>query len=378
VKSPLVATPARCAVLTLVALLAGCSTVEGLFSSDSVDYRSPAVKPKPLEVPPDLTQLARDPRYAAPGGVVSASAAQQTPQLLPAGSAAPATSATVSPMPNGKLRVEKQGHLRWLVSPSTPEVLYPEIKAFWEERGFRLTTDNPRAGVMETDWVENRAKLPNDIIRSTLGRLVDRLYDSGERDRFRTRLERGPQGTEIYVTHRGLEEIYLDQFKDSTGWKPRDNDPQLEAELLTQLLAKLGGGDAASAREAVASAPELPTRARALPSGAELEVDDSFDRAWRRVGLALDRNGFTVEDRDRNAGLYFVRWVDPKTAGTDEPNFFARLFGAKGPNREPVRYRVFVKGSGEKSTVAIQSAAGAPETGEAAKAIVARLVNELR
>lgn len=374
-KSSLVATPVRCAALALLALLTGCSAVQGLLSSDTVDYRSPTVKPKSLEVPPDLTQLARDPRYAAPGGVVSASATQQTPQLQPAGSAA---LASVAPAERGSLRVQKQGHLRWLVASATPELLYPEIKAFWEERGFRLTTDDPRAGVMETDWVENRAKLPNDIIRSTLGRLVDRLYDSGERDRFRTRLERGPQGTEIYITHRGLEEIYLDQFKESTGWRPRDNDPQLEALMLTQLLVKLGGGSEASASEAVASAAELPARARALPSGAELEVDDAFDRAWRRVGLSLDRNGFTVEDRDRSAGIYFVRWVDPKTAGSEDPNFFARLFGAKGPNREPVRYRVLVKGAGEKCTVSIQSAAGAPETGEAAKAIVARLVKELR
>lgn len=374
-KSPLSATPIRCATLTLVALLAGCSTVENLLSGDTVDYRSQTLKSKPLEVPPDLAQLARDPRYATPGGVISASATQQAPQLLAAGSATPAS---VAPAASGKIRVEKQGHLRWLVAPGAPEALYPEVKAFWEERGFRLTTDNPKAGVMETDWVENRAKLPNDLIRSTLGRFIDRLYDSGERDRFRTRLERGPEGTEIYITHRGLEEIYTTPLKDSTGWRPRDNDPQLEAEFLTQLLAKLGGGDQASAREAVAAAPEMPARARALAASSALEVDDSFDRAWRRVGLALDRSGFTVEDRDRSAGIYFVRWVDPKTAGSDEPNFFARLFGAKDSNREPVRYRVVVKGAGDKSTIAIQNAAGAAETGEAAKAIVTRLVAELR
>lgn len=376
-KSTLAATPARCAVLALLALLAGCSTVEGLLSGDTVDYRSQAVKPKPLDVPPDLTQLANDPRYASPGGVVSASAAQQAPQALPAGAAARVSA--VAPTAAGKVRVQKQGHLRWLVAQATPEVLYPEIKAFWEERGFRLTTDKPQAGVMETDWVENRAKLPNDLIRSTLGRLIDRVYDSGERDRFRTRLERGVEGTEIYITHRGLEEVYTTPLKDSTGWTPRDNDPQLEAELLTQLLVKLGAADdQEQAREAVAAAPEMPTRARALASASALEVDDPFDRAWRRVGLALDRNGFTVEDRDRSAGIYFVRYVDPKTAGIDEPNFFARLFGAKGPNREPVRYRVVVKSAGEKSTVSIQNAAGAEEAGEAAQAIVARLVNELR
>ncbi|HNT37592.1 MAG TPA: outer membrane protein assembly factor BamC [Rubrivivax sp.] len=374
-KSPLAAPPARCAGLALVALLAGCSAIDGLLSSNTVDYRAQAVKPKPLEVPPDLTQLAGDPRYASPGGVISASAAQQAPQLLPAGSPA---AASVAPAVLGTVRVEKQGHLRWLVAQATPEVLYPEIKTFWEERGFRLTTDNPQAGVMETDWVENRAKLPNDLIRSTLGRLIDRLYDSGERDRFRTRLERGAEGTEIYITHRGLEEVYTTTLKDSTGWTPRDNDPQLEAELLTQLLSALGAREPAAARAEVAAAPEVPARARALATPATLEVDDPFDRGWRRVGLALDRSGFTVEDRDRSAGIYYVRYVDPKTAGVDEPNFFARLFGAKGPNRDPVRYRVLVKSAGEKSVVSIQDAAGAAETSETAKTIVARLISELR
>lgn len=374
VKSPLAATPARCAVLALAASLAGCSSVEGFLSGDRIDYRSQAVKTRPLEIPPDLTQLARDPRYAPQGGVISASATPQAPQLL--SGSAPMT--TVAPAAAGKVRVEKQGPLRWLVAEAAPEVLYPEIKAFWEERGFRLTTDNPQAGVMETDWVENRAKLPNDLIRSTLGRLVDRLYDTGERDRFRTRLERGAAGTEIYISHRGLEEVYTSELKDSTGWRPRDNDPQLEAELLTQLLMKLGARDEAAARTAVAAAPEAPARARTLAEPATLEVDEPFDRAWRRVGLALDRGGFTVEDRDRSAGLYYVRYVDPKTAAVDEPNFFARLFGAKGPNRDPVRYRVALKGGGDKTTVAVQTSAGAPETGEAGKTIASRLVRELR
>ncbi|MCZ2290530.1 MAG: outer membrane protein assembly factor BamC [Burkholderiales bacterium] len=374
-KPPFAATRAHCAVIALAVLLAGCSSIEEFLAGDRVDYQSTTVRPKPLEIPPDLTQLQRDPRYAPQGGVISASSTAQTPQLL-AGSS---TMASVAPATVGDIRVEKQGHLRWLVAQASPEVLYPQIKDFWEERGFRLTTDKPQAGVMETDWVENRAKLPNDLIRSTLGRLVDRLYDSGERDRFRTRLERGVNGTEIYITHRGLEEVYVTELKDSTAWRPRDNDPQLEAELLAQLMAKLGAQDRETARAAVAAAPEMPARARALAEPSTLEVDDPFDRAWRRVGLALDRSGFTVEDRDRNAGTYYVRYVDPKTAVVDEPNFFARLFGAKGPNKDPVRYRVVVKAGGsEKSTVTVQTAAGAAENSEAGKTIVARLVSELR
>ena len=368
-----VATPARCAALALLAGLAGCSSIDSFLSGDKVDYRNSAAKTRPLEIPPDLTQLARDPRYAPQGGVISAAATPQTPTLQPGSG----TLSSVAPSVVGKVRVEKQGSQRWLVAEAPPEVVYAEVRAFWQERGFVLTTDNAQAGVMETDWVENRAKLPNDLIRSTLGRLVDRLYDSGERDRFRTRIERGATGTEIYLTHRGLEEVYLNDRKENTIWRPRDNDPQLESEILTRLLARLGTKDDV-AKAAVANAPEAPARARALAGVATMEVDEPFDRAWRRVGLALDRSGYTVEDRDRSAGLFYVRYVDPKMAGVDEPNFFARLFGAKGPDRTPVRYRVALKGDGGKTTVAVQSSAGAPEAGDAGKNIVAQLVRELR
>lgn len=374
-KFLLAATPARCTALALAAALltAGCSSVDGFLSGDKVDYRNGASKTRPLEVPPDLTQLARDPRYAPQGGVISAASTPQTPALQ-SGSA---PLASVAPTVAGKVRIERAGQQRWLVAEAAPEIVYPEVKAFWEERGFRLLTDNPQAGVMETDWVENRAKLPNDLIRSSLGRLVDRLYDTGERDRFRTRVERAGTGTEVFITHKGLEEVYTNERRESTVWKPRDNDPALEADLLTRLMVRLGTQEEA-AKTAVAQAPEQPARARTLADAGTLEVDEPFDRAWRRVGLALDRGGFTVEDRDRSAGVYFVRYVDPRNAGKEEPNFFARLFGAKGPDLNPVRYRIVLKGSGAKTAVAVQTSAGAPEQGDAAKAIVNQLVRDLR
>lgn len=360
--------------LAMAAGLAGCSSIDNMLSGDKIDYRSQSsVKPKPLEVPPDLTQLARDTRFAPQGGVVSAANTPQGPAL--SGGSAPL--AAVAPNSAGKVRVERQGQQRWLVAEAAPELVYPEIRAFWQERGIALTTDKPDVGVMETDWLENRAKLPNDLIRSTLGRLVDRLYDTGERDRFRVRIERAGTGTEVYVTHRGLEEVFTNDQKENTVWRTRDSDPALEAEILTRLLVRLGSRED-SARTAVANAPEAPARARAAADSLALEVDEPFDRAWRRVGLALDRGGFSVEDRDRSAGLYYVRYVDPKVATVEEPGFFARLFGAKGPDKTPVRYRIALKGAGDKTTVTVQSSAGTPAVGDAGKSIVAQLVRELR
>jgi outer membrane protein assembly factor BamC len=145
-------------------------------------------------------------------------------------------------------------------------------------------------------------------------------------------------------------------------------------------MVKLGAKDEV-AKAAVAQAPDQATRARVLSgqAAATVEVDDNFDRSWRRVGLGLDRSGFTVEDRDRAAGLYFVRYVDPKLATQDEPGFFSKLFGGdKDKSSMLQRFRVVVKAAGAKTLVTVQNSAGAADNGEAAQAIVKRLADELK
>ena len=171
----------------------------------------------------------------------------------------------------------------------------------------------------------------------------------------------------------------------STADVPRPTDPLLEGEFLSRLMAKLGGAkDDASARTTVAAAtnaPAAPARARVVAGqpGAAMEVDEAFDRAWRRVGLALDRGGFTVEDRDRSAGLYYVRYVDPKLAGQEEPGFFSKLFGLEKDQAKLLqRYRLAVKADDQKTQVAVLNNQGSADGGDAAKQIVARLVDELK
>ena len=70
-----------------------------------------------------------------------------------------------------------------------------------------------------------------------------------------------------------------------------------------------------------ASAPPDPRVRLVREDGgtqAALALDVGFSQAWRRTGLAIDRAGFTVEDRDRSRGLFFVRYaVDG--AGDGEP-----------------------------------------------------------
>jgi outer membrane protein assembly factor BamC len=359
----------------LALALAGCSTVENFLQGDKVDYRSQSVKTAPLEVPPDLTQLQRDGRYAPASGSISASSYQGA---APAAASVAATTA-VAPNAVGEMKVLRDGSQRWLVVPVAPDQLWPQLREFWTERGFSLVIDNAQAGVMETDWAENRAKIPQDILRRTLGKALDSLYDTGERDRFRTRVERTASGSEVYISHRGMAEEFVgDAREKTTVWNPRPSDPSLEAEFLTRLMVKLGAKEPA-ARETVAKAVTAPARARAIAGQPALQVDEGFDRAWRRVGLALDRGGFTVEDRDRAGGLYFVRYVDPKAAATKaEPGFFAKLFSKSDASATPQRYRIAVKAEGDRTNVTVQNAQGAPESSEVGQRIVSLLVDDLK
>ncbi len=367
----------------LVCALTACSALDNLAGGDKLDYRTAKTKATPLEVPPDLTQLAVDPRYAPQAGVISATQLQQAPS---AAASAPVTN-TVAPTALGDVRLERQGDLRYLSTNIAPDQLWPQLQEFWRERGLALAVDQPEVGVMETVWSENRAKISDDIIRRTVGRVFDALYDTGERDKYRMRVERSQRGTDIYITHRGMQEVYVNQLKDTTTWKPRPSDPLLEGEMLSRLMVKLGG-KAEAARLATQSGTgaaatttaAAPARARALTDrpAATLQVDESFDRAWRRVGLALDRSGFTVEDRDRAQGVYFVRYVDPAQAGKEEPGFFARLFSSDKQPSGPIRYRVNVKAEGEVSTVSVYDAKGEPENGDAGQRIVKLLVDDLK
>ena len=379
--SPL--TASRAASLLLALSLAGCSS--GFMSGDSVDYRSTGIKSAPLDIPPDLTQLARDGRYQPRSGVVSANTLSQSATGAPAAAAA----ATVAVAPNAMadIRIERQGNTRWLVAPMAPEALYPLVRAFWLERGFVLDIDEPAIGVMETDWAENRAKIKQDWLRRTLGSVLDSLYSTPQRDRYRTRIERTAAGSEVTISHRGVQEVYITEMKDQTRWTPRPADPELEAEFLSRLMVKLGSKEDTARAAVAATTPAAPAKARAdapslraasLPTTAAMEIDEGFDRAWRQVGLALDRAGFTIEDRDRGAGLYFVRYIDPKLAGQEEPGFFSKMFGGGKDAVKPQRLRVVVKASGPKTQVNVQTADGTVNNSEQARTIIGKLIDQLK
>ena len=370
--------------LSCLAVVGGCSSINETLAGDKVDYKSTsAARNAPLEVPPDLSQLSRESRYQQPNGAVSASAFQSATAAAAAASA-PMVTAVIAPQQVGEFRIERLGNDRWLSTTLPPEAIYPQVRTFWKDNGFNLVQDRPDAGILETDWAENRAKLPQDWLRSGLGRVLDSAYSTGELDKFTTRVERTATGSDIFITHRGMVEVYVGQRNDSTVWQPRPGDPQLEAAFLSRLMVKLGVKEdqARTTVAAASTAPSAPARARLVEGQPTptLQVDDGFDRAWRRVGIALDRSGFTVEDRDRAQGLYFVRYVDPASVGREEPNFFSKMFSKKKADPAALaKYRVKVNAEGTTTTtVAVLDSQGKAETGEAGKRIVNLLLEDLR
>jgi outer membrane protein assembly factor BamC len=372
----------RLSLLTLVvvmAAVAGCSSM--IPESKKIDYKSAAKAPT-LEVPPDLTQLTRDDRFAVPdsGGkgsaTYSAYTAERTPETL-------AKNSTVLPEID-KVRVERAGSERWLVVNMPADKLWDSVKDFWQENGFIIETEMPAAGIMETDWNENRAKIPQDFLRAALGKVIDSLYSTGEQDKFRTRLEPGsqPGTTDIFISHRGMEEVYSSKEKDQTRWQPRPPDPELEAEMLRRLMVRLGTDDKrAQAALASVKSEERVKLIHDEKNVGQLQMQEPLDRAWRRVGLALDRVGFTVEDRDRSKGIYFVRYVDPDADNKKkEEGFFSKLaiWKSKQSEESKIQYRVYLSQGVDSTRVQVLSQEGGADNSETAKKILALLYEQLK
>jgi outer membrane protein assembly factor BamC len=367
-------------VSSLAIALAGC----GIFSGDKkngADYRSAGGKLAPLELPPDLTLPSSDDRFVVPDSTSTTTYSAYNRDR--SGQAAPQSSSVLPKIDNAG--IVRAGDQRWLVVFGAPDKVWVIVKEFWQENGFVLKRESPELGIMETDWAENRAKIPMDPIRGVIGRVFDGIYSTPERDKFRTRLEAGSLAgtTEVFISHRGMVEIYPNEARDTTIWQPRPADRELEAEMLSRLLLKLGADEKKSAATLAAATPAADSRAVYDKSGAgTLRLSEPFDRAWRRVGLALDRVGFTVEDRDRSKGLYFVRYIDPEADNKrpGDKSFLDKLAFWRNdtPDDQKPQYRIRVADAGGVSVVDVQNAKGDTENSATGKRILGLLFDQLK
>lgn len=359
---------------TLVCLMSGCSSLE----EDKINYKS-ASKPLPsLEVPPDLTQIKRDSRYQINGATSALAMAGANPVRT-------STESLTATNQAGNARIERLGNQRILKVDIKADAAWEPLREFWKDNGFNLNIDQPELGIMETDWAENRGKLPQDFVRKSIGKLFDSLFSTGERDKYRTRVERTDKGLEITVTHRGMVEVYTGPLNSNTTWTTRPADPELEIEFLRRMMLKFGGQSVAkndsSTPAAIATGPSsgMASDVKLTKVGNQpaIEIQDGFDRAWRRVGVAIDRTGFTVEDRDRAQGVFFVRYAPPGSPDK-EPGFFAKIFSSEKATPSLAKYRIAVTSKGDVSTVVVQAADGLPETSKNAEKIIKLLADEIK
>ena len=365
-----------CAIAITAASVVGCKSVT---TNDTVDYKNTgAVRGPNLSYPPDLITAQADRRYVVQDGSATMSeysaAVKKTAQMK---------SNVLNGIPG--MHIERDGDRRWLVVERPAADLYPQVKDFWQENGFLLVIDSPSTGIMETDWVENRAKVPQDWLRSFLGGALDSIYDTGERDRYKTRLEAiKPNVTEIFITQQGSIEKCTDSSGacGSTIWTKRPNDPELEAAFLSRLMQRLGmTQEQAKAMASVPLAAKIP-KAKLVQgdaNAAHIDLNSGFDRAWRDVGLALDRSNFTVEDRDRSIGIYYVRYVNSKETG-EKKGFFSGLFSSNDDESilKAKKYRILVKANGDgASIVTVQNADGGPENTPAGLQLLTMLTEQL-
>ena len=368
------------AILALAALafaLAGCESMNVSSLGKRIDYKSASSSPS-LELPPDLTTPQYDDRYAVTSASELAArnaAKPQRTELLPT---------------NAEAHVARAGNERWLVVKATPEQAWSQVRKFWTDTGFVIASEQPALGVMETDWAENRAEIPQDLLRKYIGKYLDVFYTTYKRDKFRTRIERGiePGTVEIYVSHRGMEQVPTTKIDNVQGaafaWAVMPADPDLEAMMLSRLMMSFGTPEPQAIAATLPTAPATPhARLEKTDGISRLVVDDPFDRAWRRVGLALDRSGFTVVDRDRSLGTYYVRFSDPDAdmARKDrEKGFLSKLltFWKTDDKEKPEQYRIKIVETSPQSTVSVQDPSGNPDRTQASDRILALLRDQLK
>ena len=376
------------AVVSAIAALTGCNALGVNFSDEKVQYETSTSR-APLEVPPDLNTVTNNDRFAVPARpqIVSANAEAAKARM----DAEARGEAPTQVLPQTEFaKVVRDGQFRYVHVTVSPDKVWPLLQDFWASVGLAVKSQDARTGIIQTEWAENKANLPKDIIRATIGKVLDVVYDTGTRDQYRARMERADDGTtNIFITHRQMVEVLKGPQEESTIWQPGPNDPELEAVMLTRLAqmletelnpaAKPQEQKAIDAMEAIKYAPVSHIVEGADGKPAAVLIDEPFDRAWRRVGVALDRGGFEVTDRDRSQGLFMINYLDPDYEQKQKQNqgFFTNLF-SKAKAVDPVPYRIRLSDEGDKIRVTVLGEDGRADTTGVAPRILTLIGEQTR
>lgn len=367
----------RCLPLLMLPLLASCAWLDKTFPDKNQDYKR-AEPTQSLEVPPDLVTTPTTDILVVPSGPATLSGYTSARESLDNQSDA----AGDVMVDHEELSFERDKDRAWLVVKGEPSSVWPATREFWIDSGFFIMSENPALGTLETDWKENRAAIPQGPIRRLVGRIYENAYSSAYRDRYRMRLERGekPVTTEVFITHQGVEEILIaGEGDDDTKWGPRPADPGLESEMLKRMMIFLGVRPEDAEQQLAA---EEPRRARAEliqddAGQATLIVHDDYDKAWRNIGIVLDRVGFAVEDRDRLQGIYYVRYNDPLADQRDK-GLLSKLAFWSSDKEKVENYQIVLNDDGADTRVVVLSETGEPEQSITAVRILNLLFDELK
>lgn len=354
--------------LLVIALASGCSSK----GRKKIDYDAARTLPS-LEIPPGLSTLPQSSSVQSGKATYSEFEVQQQrskgefPDLLPT---------------FDNVRLERAGTHRWLVVKVEAEKLWPQMHDFMNSVGLTVAKERPEVGILESDWAENRANMGTGIQRF-LAKLASVVGGADRMDKYRIRLERGevPGTTEVYLSHRGMQQVVLAsgaslsrKDEEVFGWKPRPSDPELEAEMLRLLMLHIG----VTAPQAVAVLSTEPRPAQATMGRNEsgfpaLNLFDSQERAWRRVGLSLDRIGFTVEDRDRSRWTYYIRYADPQ-----EDRKKKKKRKKKKQEETEQEYQVALKPVENGTAIEVFDQNGAPSAPKTSEQILSLLYEQLK
>lgn len=383
----------RLFVLVLVSAgLVACSSwsADKILPDKSVEYKRERQAERDLEVPPDLTTDRMNDRMSVPdnlAGVSTSYSEYLTDRKLRGVDNPTQRVADNSVLPQiGGFEIKRDGDVRYLLVQAPVEDVWPRVVDFWQENGILMSEQDPNVGVMRTGWLENRAQIKRDIVTDAIRSVFDGLYETGTRDQYRVRLERAQNGaaTEIFLTHFGMEEEVI-QAAGGAGvenavWVPRERDPQLEAEMLRRLMVYLGAADERARTQLAARGEQQQTRSQLLNTrdGTLLLIDEEFSRAWRLVGLSLDRVGFAVEDRDRSAGVYYVRYNDPSKQDADKSWLQSLAFWSDDKIDKDNRYQVKVGTRDNQVAVSVADEEGKPDASPTAVRILTLLQEQIR
>ncbi len=330
--------------------LVGCSAM-GL-GSKPIDYKAGAGQVQSLEVPPGLTAPVTDDTYkvdGAEGESVATYSAYNKEKSSSHASSMPESKSAAAVLPAVKgVSLERDGAQRYLKVDEPAEKVWPVVKSFVNEAGFKIQSEDQAAGIIETDWPEKRAR--DDKDSGILTRIFNGLFSTGERDRYRIRLERSKDGasTSVYVTHYGKEEV-LDSTGTTTNWQSRPNDPEMEAEMLQRLMVRFGVNPAQAAvatTQGGAAASGAANLGQIFDGSSIIVINDAFDKSWRRVGLAIEKTGLVVEDKDREKGIYYVHTPVAKSGWLQKLEFWKDEDTAQ-------HFRVNVKDNGASCDVSM-------------------------